>query len=313
LLHHHNNVNLIVVSSRQWKGRQLSQIIPCRFELTVAELTPDELAAFDVDVWVLALPDGCSTAYVEKIPMHQRIIDCSADYRLEASWMYGLSDTTPSISNVRCVANPGCYATGMHLSLAPLRNFQSADFQMSVTVFGVSGFSGAGTKPSARNDEASLHDNFILPYALIGHKHERETLAHLPFRLQLSFIPHVGNFFRGMTLTIVVHQVVVDVEKLRLAFASFYKMSPLITIMERVPNIKDVIGTAKVVIGGFVSDHSQQSVRYVCVLDNLLKGAAAQVVQNLNLMHGLPVNKGLHAVASTTKVTVMSKTVPIHF
>jgi len=284
--------------------------------LIFADLQPQDLDGYDVDLWIIALPDGESPRFIDVIPSHKRVIDLSAEYRLNPSWVYGLSETKSSkIASAMRVANPGCYATGMHLSLAPLLHLAPGleHVGLRATVFGVSGYSGAGTTPSPRNNEGNLWLNSIIPYALVNHKHERETSEHLPFPIDLVFVPHVGNFFRGISLTIVVQPFVCDATSLLSAFRSFYERFPLIRVVEQVPSISEAVRTAKVIIGGFSCDYTQQSIRFVCVLDNLLKGAAAQAIQNMNLMYGLPLGKGLHAVSRSTKVTVLSETAPDHF
>ena len=143
--------------SREWAGRPVSEVAPedqdeCVFEA----LTPDEAAIRRADVVILALPDGASADYVaalEKHAPHRIIIDLSADYRFDDHWQYGLPELNRAkLSDAKRIANPGCYATAMQLALAPLVQH----FNGTPAVFGVSGYSGAGTKPSPKNDVERL-------------------------------------------------------------------------------------------------------------------------------------------------------------
>ena len=125
---------------------------------------------------ILALPDGAAAPFIEALEQkapHRIVIDLSADHRFDDAWAYGLPELNRAkIVNAKRIANPGCYATAMQLALAPL-----VDQLGGVpALFGVSGYSGAGTTPSPKNDVARLKDN-LMPYSLVGHKHEREV-AH---------------------------------------------------------------------------------------------------------------------------------------
>src|SRR4029079_13504573 len=112
------------------------------------------------------------------------IVDLSADHRFDAAWVYGQPERKrEGLTRARRIANPGCYATAMQLALAPLLPLVEGP----ANVFGVSGYSGAGTTPSPKNDPEALRDNLI-PYALVGHGHEREVEAELGCRL--FFVPH---------------------------------------------------------------------------------------------------------------------------
>jgi hypothetical protein len=159
-------------------------------------MSPEAVAAWPVDVVVLALPNGHAPAYAALARPDVVVIDLSADHRFDPAWVYGLPERTRDrVANARRIANPGCYATGIQLGLGPLLPHLAGPPH----VFGVSGYSGAGTTPSPRNDPARLHDN-MLPYALTGHVHEREASAQLG--RPVHFMPHVGAWFRGISLTI---------------------------------------------------------------------------------------------------------------
>ncbi|ORZ37127.1 Aspartate/glutamate/uridylate kinase [Catenaria anguillulae PL171] len=268
-----------------------------------ANLTPGDVSRVtDVDAWVLALPNGASDPWVAaireakapNIAGHPVMVDLSADYRFDKSglWKYGLVEShRASLRGAKCISNPGCYATGMQLALWPLARAKSLAGPASV--FGVSGYSGAGTTPSPKNDVKNLVHNSLLAYALAGHIHEREASKHTA---PVHFTPHVGPFFRGIHLTI---QVPLSgsgwtEDKVTNLFQKAYKDEPLVVVADdgEVPSVADIRGKHSVVVGGFKvvssgKDQQQQRLVMVAAIDNLRKGAATQAVQNLNLALGM--------------------------
>jgi N-acetyl-gamma-glutamyl-phosphate reductase len=210
-------------------------------------------------------------------------LDLGADWRFDLDWAYGLTELNRDVlAGARRIANPGCYATGGLFGLWPIRRSLAAP----PVVFGLSGFSGAGRTPSPRNDPERLRDN-VIPYALSGHVHEQEISAHLgrPTR----FHPHVAPFFRGISLTISVTLTEpFSVAELTSAYAQHYEDEPLVVLGEAIPEIREVAGTPRLAIGGFtVDERDPMRASFVVVLDNLLKGAASQALQNINLALGL--------------------------
>jgi N-acetyl-gamma-glutamyl-phosphate reductase len=149
-----------------------------------------------------------------------------------------------------------------------------------VQCFGVSGYSGAGTTPSPRNDPALLHDN-LMPYALTGHVHEREVSAQLG--VPVEFMPHVAPHFRGITMTVNLWlREPVSAEWLKGRYVSRYAREPLIRIVDEPPWVSRIAGEHGVEIGGFAVAPGGKRAVVVATLDNLLKGAATQAMQNLN-------------------------------
>jgi N-acetyl-gamma-glutamyl-phosphate reductase len=137
-----------------------------------------------------------------------------------------------------------------------------------------------------------LRDN-LLPYALVDHIHEREVSRHLG--RDIRFLPHVASFFRGISLTVAAElERPVTVGELGAVYGDFYATCPLIEVREGIPEVAEVRGTHRVIIGGFAASGAHpERVSLVAVLDNLLKGAATQAVQNLNLAFGLHATAGL--------------------
>jgi N-acetyl-gamma-glutamylphosphate reductase len=167
----------------------------------------------------------------------------------------------------------------MQLALAPL----IGSLDGPATVFGVSGYSGAGTTPSPKNDPERLRDN-LMPYSLVGHVHEREASHHLGHPVR--FLPHVAAFFRGISLTIAIERLTATtVDALREQFRAAYRDEPLVRVQEAAPEVREVAGRHHVAIGGFAVEGRRAVL--VCALDNLRKGAATQALQNLLLALGL--------------------------
>jgi len=296
----HPGMNLGMASSRSHAGEKISSACVSwpdngpgdakRF----TQLEPAGVSAYPADAWVLALPNGLAAAWVAAIQLEYAdsvILDLSADYRFDPDWTYGLPERLrEQIRNARLISNPGCYATGAQFGLLPL----AGQLLSAPLVFGVSGFSGAGKTPSPRNDPDVLRDN-IIPYALSGHLHEKEISSQL--HTDVRFMPHVAAFFRGISLTIAFElDHVTSVAELQALFQAEYANEARIRVGSEIPQVSAVQGTPDVLIGGFTVDaRNPARGSLVVVLDNLLKGAASQAVQNLNLALGLDENAGIDA------------------
>lgn len=285
LLNGHQGIELNAVSSRQLAGEAIGDHIEgVDFDLFFERLSPEDAAARKLDAYVLALPNGVSAPYVEAIEAtcpEAVILDLSADHRFDPSWQYGFPERfRESIASARRIANPGCYATGMQVALWPLLGM----FADEPHIFGVSGYSGAGTTPSPKNDLAVLTDN-LMPYALCDHTHEREVRHQLGHGLY--FMPHVAPFFRGITLTVsTLLNEGTDRDRIADHFRYFYESDPLVDVIDETPLVRDAVGKPQVTVGGFTVSKESHRVAFNVTLDNLLKGAAAQALQNLNIALG---------------------------
>lgn len=294
LLHHHPEIELRAVGSSSAKGERLSKHINAVDDcaLLFSDIQPGNVSEIPADLFVLALPNGQAAGYVAAIERHRPqavIVDLSADYRFDDTWVYGQPERFGDrLRGAKRIANPGCYATGAQLALAPLIDRVRA----TPVVFGVSGFSGAGNTPSRRNDRNVLKEN-ILPYSLVDHVHEQEVSRHL--KRDVRLLPHVADFFRGISLTIAVElDHPQDAALIYEHFVETYDPDPLIEVRRDIPEVAEVRNKHGVIIGGFaVSRVEPTRVSYVCVLDNLLKGAATQAIQNINLAFGFPALAGL--------------------
>ncbi len=283
----HPQLRLTFVSSRELDGQPVREHNAAYAgELRFENLDADAVAAKGADAVILALPNGKAQAYADAVAAARPetvLVDLSADYRFEPSWYYGLPELTRgAYAGQKHISNPGCYATAMQLAIAPLLDQLAGPPQC----FGVSGYSGAGTTPSDKNNPALLADN-LMPYSLTDHMHEREVSAHLG--VPVEFMPHVAPHFRGITMTVNLWlQQPMTREAIKARYQARYAGEPLIEVVDDAPWVSRIAGRHGVQIGGFTLAPGGKRVVVVSTLDNLLKGAATQAMQNLNLALGLP-------------------------
>jgi len=293
LISGHPHLELGFAGSRELAG----QPVPGVDSIVFGSINADDLTSRDVDVVILALPDGAGDPFVAAVDEDTVIVDISADHRFDDSWAYGLPELQRKVlRNATRIANPGCYATAMQIALAPLVDAISG----VPAVFGVSGYSGAGVTPGPRNDSERLRDNLI-PYQLVGHNHEREAIRHLG--IAVRFMPHVHPAFRGLIVTAHIPlRTAMTAEEVRTRFEDDYGEEPLIEIRSEIPEMKDGTGHPGVIIGGFETSADGFNAVVVAAEDNLLKGAAVQAIQNVNLALGLHEFAGLVAEVPIDRV-----------
>ncbi|KAL7946881.1 N-acetyl-gamma-glutamyl-phosphate reductase [Trichoderma barbatum] len=270
LLNERPMMDLQYVSSRELKGQELKGYT--KRKITYDSLSPEDVAQLDkdgkVDCWVMALPNGVCQPFVDALGQSSSlIIDLSADYRFEENgpWTYGLCELKPrsTLAQSRRISNPGCYATGAQLALAPMLEH----IEGSPQVFGVSGYSGAGTKPSPKNDVNNLKDN-LLPCKSLA----KEISHHLG--TPTAFMPHVASWFRGIHLTISIplNKEMTSREIIEI-YQERYAGEKLVKVVGEAPTGKRLV---------------------VCAtIDNLNLGAATQCLQNMNLALGYDEYQGI--------------------
>ncbi len=284
LLAANHSVDVVLAGSRELAGEPVPAIDGLRYE----SLSPEQLAERSPDAVFVALPDGVGEPWCAALSPETVIVDISADHRFDDSWVYGLPELhRDKIAGARRIANPGCYATVMQLVIYPFLDRLSG----VPAVFGASGYSGAGTKPSPRNDPEVLADNLV-PYRLVNHNHEREGTRHLGHTVR--FMPHVHPAFRGLLVT--THMPLaepIDVPTATERLLRAYEDEPLVNVQENIPTLRDGAGILGVLIGGSAVSDDGLNLTVVAAEDNLLKGAAVQAVQNLNLALGLPEFTGI--------------------
>jgi N-acetyl-gamma-glutamyl-phosphate reductase len=293
----HPRFELAFVSSRELDGQPVAEHNAAyRGDLRYSSPAHEALPTLGADAVVLALPNGKAAACVaafDAAGADPVIIDLSADYRFDDGWYYGLPELTrANYAGQRRISNPGCYATAMQLAIAPMLDALDGPVQC----FGVSGYSGAGTTPSDKNDLDKLRDN-LMPYALTGHVHEREVSRRLAHPVE--FMPHVAPHFRGLTITANLH--------LARSFArdevvehyrGRYAGEALVRVVDGTPWVSAIASQHHVDVGGFTLAEDGRRLVVVATEDNLLKGAATQALQNLNLAFGLDEFTGIPLQAS---------------
>ncbi|KAL8638364.1 MAG: hypothetical protein Q9228_004477 [Teloschistes exilis] len=300
ILNSHPNIDLRHVSSRELAGQKLKGYD--KREITYENLTPDDVRRMEekgqIDCWVMALPNGVCKPFVDAVDEVGRgesvVVDLSADYRFNGKWTYGLPELVDraKIAKASRISNPGCYATAAQVGIAPLLRHLGGQ----PTIFGVSGYSGAGTKPSPKNDVNNLRDNLI-PYSLTDHIHEREISSQLG--TEVAFVPHVAAWFQGIHHSISIPLAsTLTSRDIRTLYQDRYAGEPLVRITGEPPSVRNISGRHGIEIGGF-GVHSGGKRVVVCVtIDNLLKGAATQAAQNMNLalgfaeFEGIPLGEG---------------------
>ncbi|KAE9394537.1 bifunctional acetylglutamate kinase/N-acetyl-gamma-glutamyl-phosphate reductase [Gymnopus androsaceus JB14] len=337
LLSNHPYLDLTHVSSRQLAGYSLNGY---RKPVTYSNLSVEDTARYDA--WVMALPNGACKPFVDAVERGSQgkgegsvVVDLSADYRFEKDWVYGLPElysSRPHIRTSKRISNPGCYATSSQLLIAPLIEYVKPGAWP--TVFGLSGYSGAGTITVAAADAKGRGDDAgdgrpvslpkvtpedlgggVRPYALTDHIHEREAGFHLSrllssstsssssnsysmnggrrrenSKIKLAFIPSVTPWFSGIisTLSMPLSQPLTAREVLSL-YSKHYQGEKLIKMRDPkkgVPGLADIEGKHTWTMGGVQVSSDGDRVVVVGGLDNLLKGAATQCLQNLNLALG---------------------------
>ncbi|CAH6718306.1 protein Arg5p,6, mitochondrial [[Candida] jaroonii] len=291
LIDNHPKLDLKYVSSRELNGQKLQGYN--KDNIVYSNLQVEDIKKIEesneIEMWVMALPNGVCKPFVEAIESvknsKSKIIDLSADYRFDTTgeWVYGLPElqSRSQIQQAKKISNPGCYATAGQVAIAPMIPYITS----TPSIFGISGYSGAGTKPSPKNDIKYLSNNLI-PYSLTDHIHEKEMSKHLGH--QVAFMPHVAQWFQGIshTISIPIEKGSLSSREIRNIYQERYQGEKLITISGEAPVVRDISGKHGVVVGAFAVNSNEDRLVIVATIDNLLKGAATQCLQNINLALG---------------------------
>ncbi|MAL18333.1 MAG: N-acetyl-gamma-glutamyl-phosphate reductase [Balneola sp.] len=295
ILLHHPEVEITSVVSRSHGGEFLYQAHPDLEGET--ELKFDSTLSQDVDVVLLCSGHGKSKAVVEGdiIPKQAKIIALSSDYRIkgEHDFVYGLPELhRDEIKAANHIANPGCFATCIQLSLFPLA--KAGLLNTSVHVTAITGSTGAGQNPTSTT-HFSWRSNNASIYKAFTHQHLGEISQSLKqlqsdFDQSIHFIPMRGAFTRGI-LAACYLELNKSAKEIQELYQNYYKDHPFVTVSDSSPDIKRVVGTNKAQV------HIQKEngqILITGVIDNLLKGASGQAVQNMNLLFGLDETSGLN-------------------
>jgi N-acetyl-gamma-glutamyl-phosphate reductase len=319
ILSGHPDVELTAVTSRQYAGVRIDQVYPAFSEvvdLVCEEYSVDRICE-QADVVFMALPHQLPMSFVpDFIKRDKKVIDLSADFRfndaaiyesayqphtakeLLESAVYGLSEIyTEQIRDADLIGNPGCYPTSVLLPLVPLLKKGILDLS-TLVADSKSGVSGAGRSLSLAAHYCEVTESFK-PYKVAVHRHNPEMDAILSREAQtavsITFVPHLVPMSRGM-LTTIYAMPAVDLREQDIAdcYAAAYEKKPFVRLcpQDRLPNTRGVRGTNFCDIG-FKFDERNNRLILVSAIDNLVKGAAGQAVQNMNIMLGLDETAGL--------------------
>jgi N-acetyl-gamma-glutamyl-phosphate reductase len=313
---HHSKAKLTYLTAIPAECGAVEDVFPQfrgRCDLRIEPLDMSKLADL-ADVALCCLPHKVSMEFVPKLlGAGLKVIDFSADYRLKDASVYekfyAVKHTDPDnlaravfglpeffreqIANADLVANPGCFPTGATLAIAPLLE-EGLIEPDSIIVNSVTGASGAGKNPSAKFHFPNMNEN-LFAYGIGTHRHmpEMEQIASeiAGTEVRILFQPHVGSFDRGI-LSTVYSQPKEDIsgERLLELYNDFYNGEPFVQVRKEAPGLRDIVGTNYCHVFPTVVKG-----RVVCfsVIDNLVKGASGQAIQNMNILFGLKENLGL--------------------
>ncbi len=255
----------------------------------------------DTDVLFLCSGHGKSIDYIVKtdIPKHIKIIDLSHDFRLkrpENDFVYGLPELNrEKIRTASKIANPGCFATAIQLALIPLASAGLLVDEIHINA--ITGSTGAGQAPSTTS-HFSWRDNNLSVYKAFEHQHLGEIgeslhQAQPGFNKDLNFIPVRGNHTRGIFVTAYTRfdKTIMEANEI---YSNFYATHPFVNLAPANPDMKQVVNTNKGLL--FLEKHGNKLMIISCI-DNLIKGASGQAVQNMNLTFGLDERCGLNLKA----------------
>jgi len=317
LLYRHPNVEITSVTGRSQAGQKLAAVFPHLSDLGLtitAELDK-------VDIAFSALPHKESAK--ECIPLLQKgvkVVDVSADFRLKDAadypkWysgfvhpapellkesVYGLTELNrASIAKARLVANPGCYPTSAILALAPA--LKAGIIEPDIIIDSKSGVSGAGRTLSLKTHYSEVNED-VSAYSLEGHQHLPEisqelAVLHPKPAPSVTFVPHLIPMTRGILTTAYARLTGKQTqEELTSIYKNFYKGEPFVKVTDAPPHTKHTYGNNLCLVYPVLDPRTNRLIA-ISALDNLVKGAAGQAIQNMNLMCGWPETTGLEALA----------------
>lgn len=296
LLLNHPEAEIVFINSESNAGNLITDVHEGLYGETDMRFT-DELPFEDVDVVYFCFGHGKSTQFLTDhyIPADIRIIDLAQDFRLAAEgndYVYGLPELNrTAILGAQHVANPGCFATCIQLGLLPLAD--AGLLQGDVSVNAITGSTGAGVKPSSTTHFSWRSGNMSI-YKAFQHQHVPEIVQSLQqlqpsFEGAIDFIPYRGDFPRGIFATEVITCDAPE-EEIADLYRDFYSDAPFTHYVDRAVDLKQVVNTNKCLIH---AERHGNKLLVTSVIDNLLKGASGQAVQNMNLMFELEEDTGL--------------------
>ena len=296
----HPQVEIVFANSESNAGNPVSEVHEGLIGETDLKFT-DEMPFDKVDVLFFCFGHGKSEQFLKEhdVPASVKIIDLAQDFRItgDHDYIYGLPETHRSvIKGCQHLANPGCFATCIQLAMLPA--LKAGIISGDIHVNGITGSTGAGQKPGATTHFSWRNDN-ISVYKTFTHQHLLEinqTVQELcpGYEGRVLFIPQRGCFTRGIFVTAYA-KCNLPLEEVQRIYADYYKDAAFTHFVLKSPDMKQVVNTNKALV--YVEKFEDQLLMVSCI-DNLLKGAVGQAVQNLNLMFGLDEKTGLQLKAS---------------
>ena len=301
LLLNHPEAEIVFANSESNAGNLVADVHEGLYGDTDLRFT-DEMPFNDVDVVFFCFGHGKSEAFLKEhaIPQHVKIIDLAQDFRLAApgnDYVYGLPEINKDkIATAQHVANPGCFATCIQLALLPAASMRIITENVSVNA--ITGSTGAGQKPSATTHFSWRNNNMSI-YKAFTHQHVpeiRQSLTQVQGYLDadIDFIPYRGDFARGIFATAVV-RTDKPIEEVIEGYKQFYANAAFTHYVDKAIDMKQVVNTNKALVH---CDKYGRKLLITSTIDNLLKGAVGQAVQNMNIMFGINETTGLNLKSS---------------
>ena len=321
ILHRHPNVEIVSVTGRSDAGKQLSEIFP---HMDSLDIQIEQEVSEEVDLVFSCLPHSASASILEPfIRKGIKVIDLSADFRLNdsteyESWyktehpcpeylsdaVYGLPELHGAeISKAKIIASPGCYATASILGLAPI--VKSGALSGDIIIDAKSGVSGAGRSASLKSNFSEVNEN-VFAYSVDGHRHLAEVTQELGLlntdkNLKTTMLTHLIPITRGIIVSCYVNledkgSGIYEQQEISQIYNDFYSGKSFVKISDNPPSTKQVSGTNGCVIYCTIDKRTNRLIIISCI-DNLIKGAAGQAVQSMNIMLGLNEKEGLSDLA----------------
>ena len=297
LLVHHDQVEIVFVNSTSNAGNKITQVHAgldgeCDLVFT------DQLPFDQIDQLFFCTAHGDTRKFMDshEVPATLKIVDLSTDYRQESAehgFVYGLPELNRArIQQAVRVANPGCFATAIQLGLLPLAANGLLTGELHTNA--VTGSTGAGVKPSTTTHYSWRNDNVSI-YKPFTHQHLTEigqsiTQLQPDYAMALNFIPVRGAFARGIFATTYMESTT-PIEEIKSLYAAYYAEHPFTVVVDKAIDLKQVVNTNKCLV--HVAQYGSKLL-ITTAIDNLLKGASGQAVQNMNLLWGLGERHGLN-------------------
>ncbi|MBK9527341.1 MAG: N-acetyl-gamma-glutamyl-phosphate reductase [Acidobacteria bacterium] len=314
----HPSAEIVIVTANEHAGKPVGAVHKNLFGLTkmIFDTAPEDLSSLDVDVAFFALPHGQALSLVPQLPSKTKVIDLSGDFRLDdagifkefykldhagaiqSEFVYGLTETNrEAIRSAHYIANPGCFATATLLALSPM--VKSGLLTGKIVVDAKTGSSGSGAKPAANTHHPQRMNSFYA-YKPFTHQHVPEIEQHLhqvgDFENELIFMTHSLPVSRGIFASCYLETSVnLTNEDIGNIYESFYQEAFFVRMVDGSPDINWVKTTNFCDIASYTNG---KQIVVFSAIDNLVKGAAGQAVQNMNLMFGIDETTGLRMMGT---------------